>query len=154
MVAVSSIMTTNTLDIPTFANTQLSLLSSELAAETASTTSLLSSASPTTLSRVGLAIVNLIVGSQRTGFGGKTVLELERDHAIGSGTTDIGEHGIRVGDIVRVGEQPKGSERKKEKAGMEGKGVEGVVVRVGAKGVQVALEKEEEGEGPVGRVWV
>ena len=82
------------------------------------------------------------------------MLELEQDHAIGN-TGEIGEHGIRVGDIVRVGEQPKGNERKKEKAGMEGRGVDGVVVRVGVKSVQVALGKEEDDlEGLGGRVWV
>jgi len=147
-------MSPKAVDIPSFATTQLSLLSAELAAETASTTTLLASTSPTILSRAGLAILNLVVSSQRTGLGGKTVLELEQDHAIGN-TGEIGDHGIRVGDIVRLGEQPKGNERKKEKAGMEGMGVEGVVVRVGARGVQVALGKEEDVlEGLGGRVWV
>ena len=141
-------------DVPIFASTQLSLLSNELAAETASTTALLSSTSPTALSRAGLAILNLVITSQRTGLGGKTVLELEQDHAIGN-AGEIGEHGIRVGDVVRVGEQPKGNERKKKKAGMEGRGMEGVVVRVGRKAVQVALGKEEEDMDKLGgRLWV
>lgn len=142
------------LDITDFADSQLSLLSAELAAETALTSTLLSSTSPNTLARAGLAITNLILSSQRTGLGGKTVLELEQDHAIGN-DGEIGEHGIRVGDIVRVGEQPKGGERKKEKATMEGRGSEGVVVRVGNKGLQVALgdvEGEEEALG--GKLWV
>ena len=142
------------IDVPAFASTQLSLLSTELAAETASTSALLSTTSPSILSRAGLAITNLVVTSQRTGLGGKTVLELEQDHAIGN-AGEIGEHGIRVGDIVKVGEQPKGNEKKKEKAGMEAKGVEGVVVRVGQKAVQVALGKEEEAlDGLGGRLWV
>lgn len=142
------------IDIPAFASTQLSLLSDELAAETASTSLLLSTTSPTALSRAGFAIVNLVVASQRTGLGGKTILELEQDHAIRN-NGELGEHDIRVGDIVRVGEQPKGNERKKEKAGMEGRGVEGVVVRVGQKSLQVALGKEEEDlEGLGGRLWV
>ncbi|KAL8789272.1 MAG: hypothetical protein Q9195_006918 [Heterodermia aff. obscurata] len=142
------------LDVPAFASKQLSLLSNELAAETASTSALLSSTSPTALSRAGLAILNLVLVSQRTGLGGKTVLELEQDHAIGN-AGEIGDHGIRVGDIVKVGEQPKGSERKKDKAVMEGRGVEGVVVRIGQKAVQVALGKEEEdSEGLGGRLWV
>ena len=115
------------MDIPQFATDQLALLSAELAAETASTTDLLASTSPNVLSRAGLAIINLVVSSQRTGLGGKTVLELEQDHAVGN-AGEIGEHGIRTGDIVRVGEQPKGNEKKKEKAGMEGRGVEGGVV--------------------------
>lgn len=142
------------MDIPQFATDQLSLLSAELAAETASTATLLASTSPTTLSRAGLAIVNLVVASQRTGLGGKTVVELEQDHAIGN-AGELGEHGIRTGDIVRVGEQPKGNEKKSEKASLEGKGVEGVVVRVNQKGLQVALGKEEDDiEGLGGRLWV
>ncbi|MCJ1263899.1 hypothetical protein MMC22_003769 [Lobaria immixta] len=141
-------------DIPAFASTQLTLLSAELAAETASTSTLLASTSPTALSRAGFAILNLVVTSQRTGLGGKTVLELEQDHAIGN-VGKIGEHGIRVGDIVRVAEQPKGSERKKDKTGLNERGVAGVVVRVGQKGIQVALEKDEEDtDGLGGRLWV
>ena len=66
----------------------------------------------------------------------------------------LGEHGVRVGDIVRVGEQPRGGERKMEKRGMEVRGVEGVVVRVGERGVWVAVGGEEGGEGLGGRVWV
>lgn len=147
-------MAQKAVDIPAFASTQLALLSAELAAETVSTSTLLASTSPITLSRAGFAILNLVVTSQRTGLGGKTVLELEQDHAIGN-SGEIGEHGIRVGDIVRVAEQPKGSERKKEKVGKEGKGVEGVVVRVGQKGVQIALgEEEEDIAGLGGRLWV
>lgn len=147
-------MAPNPLDIPFFATSTLSLLSTELAAETASTTSLLSSSSPTVLARSGLAVINLVVSSQRTGLGGKTVLELEQDHAIGN-DGEIGEHGIRVGDIVRVAEQPLGGEKKREKVGMEGRGSEGVIVRVGVKGVQVALgEGKGEEQGLDGRLWV
>lgn len=80
------------------------------------------------------------------------MVELEQDGAIGG--DGIGEHGVRVGDVVRVGEQPKGGERKREKGGMEGRGVEGVVVRVG-RGVQVAVgEGRGEEEGLGGRLWV
>ena len=141
-------------DVPAFASTQLSLLSNELAAETKSTSALLSTSSPTALSRAGLAITNLVVASQRTGLGGKNVLVLEQDHAIGN-AGELSEHGICVGDIVRVGEQPKGNERKKEKASMEGRGVEGVIVRVGHETLQVALGKEEDDvEGLGGRLWV
>ncbi|KAK3178553.1 hypothetical protein OEA41_000690 [Lepraria neglecta] len=138
----------------TFADSQLTLLATEQAAETSSTATLLSSTSPTTLARAGLAITNLVISSQRTGLGGKTVLELEQDHAIGNDGV-VGEHGVRVGDIVRVGEQPKGGERKKEKATMENRGCEGVVVRVNNKGLQVALgEGKGEEDGLGGRLWV
>ena len=80
------------------------------------------------------------------------MIELEQDRAIGNGGV-IEEHGIRVGDIVRVGEQPKGAEKKKEKVGMEKRGVEGVVVRVGKGDLQVAVGEEQE-EGLGGRLWV
>lgn len=80
-------------------------------------------------------------------------MELEQDSAIGKEGV-LGEHGIRVGDIVRVAEQPKGGEKKRDKAGMERKGCEGVVVRVGNKGVQVAVGDEEALERLGGRVWV
>ena len=141
-------------NISSFAAEQLSLLSAELAAEKASTAALLASTSPTALSRAGLAILNLSISSQRTGLGGKTVLELEQDHAIGKAGS-IGEHSIRTGDVVRVGQQPKGSEKKKEKISMEGKGVDGVVVRVNQQSIQVALDNQEDDlEGFGGRLWV
>lgn len=141
-------------DVSSFAASQLSLLSDELTAETASTTLLLSSTSPKLLARAGLAITNLSLSSLRTGLGGKTVLELEEDHAIGN-HGELGEHGIRVGDIVRIGEQPKGGERKKEKTIMDDKGAEGVVIRVGNKGLQVALGDGNGAEDALaGRLWV
>ncbi|KAI4238022.1 MAG: hypothetical protein L6R40_005833 [Gallowayella cf. fulva] len=141
------------LDIPSFATSQLSLLATELAAETSQNALLLSTHSPRTLSRAGLAITNLTLSSQRTGLGGKTVLELEQDSAVGG--EELGEHGIRVGDIVRVGQQPKGAEKRAEKKTIEEKGLEGVVVRVGQRIVQVALDKEgDEGDGLAGRLWV
>lgn len=156
---------TPTLSPATFANAQLSLLEAEQNAETAQQTLLLSSSSPSTLASAGLALTNLVLNSQRTGLGGKTVLALEIDSAIvgakdaAKGGQDGGgsavEHGIRVGDIVRVGEQPKGGERKAEKKGMEGRGVEGVVTRVRPQGVEVAVgEKEGDEEGLGGKLWV
>lgn len=146
-------MAPGALDIPAFATSQLSLLASELAIETSQNALLLSTRSPRTLSRAGLAITNLTLSSQRTGLGGKTVLELEQDSAVGG--EELGEHGIRVGDIVRVGQQPKGGEKKIEKKNIESRGLEGVVIRIGRKAVQVTLDKEdEEGDGLGGRLWV
>lgn len=81
------------------------------------------------------------------------MLELELDGAIGGGDGGLGEHGVRVGDVVRVGGQPRGGEGKRVMVATEGKGVEGVVVRVG-KGVQVAVGGEEEEGGLEGRLWV
>ena len=141
-------------DVLKFAESQISLLAAELAAETASTSALLASTSPTVLARVGLAIINLQLSAQRTGLGGKTVLELEQDLALGT-DGELREHGIRVGDIVRVGEQPKGGEKKKERTSMESRGADGVVVRVGNRSLQIALgEGKGEDENLGGRLWV
>ncbi|KAK5138975.1 hypothetical protein LTR04_004017, partial [Oleoguttula sp. CCFEE 6159] len=94
------------------------------------------------------------LASQRTGLGAKTIVELVLDPAVG-GAGEIPDHGIRVGDIVGVAEQARGGERKRERGEMEGRGVGGVVVRVGARAVVVALDGEEaEVEGRGGRLWL
>jgi len=144
-----------------FFNALLTLVSIEQDTEIAETALLLSSAHPTTLSRAGLAILNLATESVKTGLGGRTVVELVLDSAVvAKGSKgELSEHGIRTGDIVRVGEMPKGSSKKKEVAELTGKGVEGVVVRVGERAVWVALGKDGSGgddvEGvPDGKLWV
>ena len=143
-----------TIDIQSFATEQLKLLCAELAAETSANTDLLSGNSPTVLKRAGLAILNLSISSQRTGLGGKTVIELEEDSAV-RGPDAALQHDLRTGDIVRVGEQPKGSEKKREKSALDTKGANGVVVKVSQKGLHVALDKEDENlEGLGGRLWV
>ncbi|KAK3700712.1 hypothetical protein LTR37_015794 [Vermiconidia calcicola] len=138
-------------DISTFATSQLSLLDKELQAELAETQLLTETHAPNTLQRAGLALLNLHVSSQRTGLGGKTVLELGLDPAVGGG--ELPEHGLRVGDICAVAEQPKGGERKKEREGMEKQGVEGVVTRVHKETVTVALDRDEV-EIPNGKLWL
>jgi DNA polymerase alpha-associated DNA helicase A len=137
-------------DIPTFATHQLSLLQLELDAELSETTLLLSDTPPTILARSGHAILNLQITSQRTGLGGKTVLELGLDSAVGG---DIPEHGIRVGDIVSILEQVSGSAKKREKAEVGKRGVEGVVLKVGGGGISVAAGREDV-EVPAGKVWL
>jgi DNA polymerase alpha-associated DNA helicase A len=138
-------------DIPTFAATQVDLLDLELQAEVAESNTLIAQTSPTALQRAGAAIVNLNISSQRTGLGGKTVLDLELDPAVGGG--DIPEHGIRVGDIVGVQEQPSGSARKKEKTDSQRNGVNGVVLKVQPGSVSVALDKEDV-DVPGGKLWM
>ncbi|EKG20325.1 ATPase AAA+ type core [Macrophomina phaseolina MS6] len=140
-------------DIPTFAATQLSLLDAELQAELAETSLLLSAHPPQTLQRAGLAILNLQIASQRTGLGGKTVVELELDPAVKGAGAELPEHGIRTGDIVGVQEQPAGSARKKEKSELKKNGVDGVVLKVNATAVSVALDKEDV-DVPQGKLWL
>lgn len=144
---------------PAFFTTLLSLLSVEQASEVAETSLLLSSTPPSTLARAGLAILNLSIQSLKTGLGGRSVVELGLDSAVISKDSkgELPEHGIRTGDIVRLGEMPKGTAKKKEVSELKGKGVEGVVTRVGERAVWVALGKEggDDVEAvPDGKLWL
>ncbi|KAM0819579.1 hypothetical protein AB5N19_05395 [Seiridium cardinale] len=140
-------------DIDAFAQTQLALLDAELQSELQETSGLISSTSPTSLQRAGLAITNLVISAQRTGLGGKTVLELGPDSATSS-SGELPEHGIRTGDIVLVSEQPAGSAKKKEIKDLEKKGVRGVVTKVKKESVAVAADEEKEDVQINGRVWL
>ncbi|ETS88000.1 hypothetical protein PFICI_01828 [Pestalotiopsis fici W106-1] len=137
-----------------FAQTQLALLDAELQSEVQETSGLITGLSPTSLQRAGLALTNLVVGAQRTGLGGKTVLELEPDSATNA-SGELPEHGVRVGDIVLVSEQPAGSAKKREIRDLEKKGARGVVTKVKRDGVFVAADEEREGDAQLtGRVWL
>ena len=141
-------------DIPSFATTQLALLEAELQSELQETSSLISNTSPTSLQRAGVAITNLILTSQRTGLGGKTVVELGPDAATSS-EGELPEHGIRTGDIVVVAEQPAGSAKKREVKDLEARGSRGVITRVGRAAVWVALDGEDEDNvAGMRRAWV
>ncbi|KAF4870661.1 DNA polymerase alpha-associated DNA helicase A [Colletotrichum siamense] len=142
--------------VQSFAATQLSLLSAELAAEIAESSALVSLHSPTALQRAGLALSNLVVGARRTGLGGRTVLELNPDPAVSSSAEGkLPEHGLRPGDIVLLSEQPAGNAKKREVKELESKGARGVVTRVRHESVGIAVDegKGEEREFN-GRVWV
>ncbi|KAJ4010861.1 hypothetical protein NW752_008989 [Fusarium irregulare] len=139
-------------DIPTFATTQLALLDQELQTEINETSSLISNHSPTALQRAGLALTNLVVSGQRTGLGGRTVLELSPDAATGS-ADELPEHGLRTGDIVLVAEQPAGSAKKREVKDLEKKGARGVVTKVSRGWVAVAIDEGKEEVSFTGRVW-
>lgn len=153
--------------VPSFCITQLHLLNEELQSELSETSILITGTSPTSLQRAGLAITNLVLISQRTGLGGKAVVELAPDPATsgtsgakgksGSAEGELQEHGIRVGDIVAVSEQPSGSAKKREVKELEEKGSRGVVTKVGRSAVWVALDENGKGEENVGgmkRCWV
>ncbi|KAI5465877.1 hypothetical protein BGZ63DRAFT_374764 [Mariannaea sp. PMI_226] len=141
-------------DIPSFASTQLALLDRELQSEILETSSLISNHSPTALQRAGLALTNLVVSGQRTGLGGRTVLELGPDAATASRPDDgLPEHGLRTGDIVLVAEQPAGSAKKREVKDLERKGARGVITRVQKAWVSVALDEGKEEVSFSGRVW-
>ncbi|KAF5592647.1 HCS1-DNA helicase A [Fusarium pseudoanthophilum] len=139
-------------DISAFATTQLALLEQELQTEINETSTLISNHSPTALQRAGLALTNLVVSGQRTGLGGRTVLELSPDAATGS-PDELPEHGLRTGDIVLVAEQPAGSAKKREVKDLEKKGGRGVVTRVNRGWIAVAVDEGKEEVGFLGRVW-
>ncbi|KAF2788233.1 P-loop containing nucleoside triphosphate hydrolase protein [Melanomma pulvis-pyrius CBS 109.77] len=143
-------------DIPSFAAAQLTLLDAELQAELSETNALLSSHTPTALSRAGLAILNLNVSSIRTGLGGKTVVELGLDSAIVAKgeKADIPEHGIRTGDIIALQDQPTGSAKKTEKRELAKLGVEGVVLRVRRENIEIVLDKEDAHVPSGGKLWI
>lgn len=138
-------------NVSDFATAQLGLLDRELDAELAETADLASQTSPAALQRLGLAVLNLQVGSQRTGLGGKTVLELERDAAFGG--VQLPENGIRTGDIVGIREQIGGATKKKEKAEVETQGLDGVVVKTTENVIAVALDRDVV-DVPGGRLWM
>ena len=138
-------------DISTFASTQLDLLDRELHAELEETAALSSEHAPAGLQRAGLALLNLHVAAQRTGFGGKTVIELGLDPAVGQ--TELPEHSFRPGDIVGISGQVGGAAKKKEKVEAEKKGVDGVVVKSTCSAISVALNKDEP-DVPGGKLWM
>ncbi|KAJ3468937.1 hypothetical protein MRS44_003002 [Fusarium solani] len=143
------------LDVPTFASTQLALLDQELQTEISETSTLISNHSPTGLQRAGLALTNLIVSAQRTGFGGRTVFELSPDAATARAGAEgeLPEHGLRTGDIVLVAEQPAGSAKKREIKELERKGARGVVTKVSRGWIGVALDEGKDEVAFSGRVW-
>lgn len=149
----SSTMPPSPVDIPAFATTQLALLARELQTEILETQTLVSSHAPSALQRAGLALTNLIVSGQRTGLGGRTVLDLGVDPATDHRDGELPEHGLRTGDIVLVAEQPAGSAKKREVRELERKGSKGVVTRVARGSLGVALDEGREEVVFGGRVW-
>ncbi|KAI1103334.1 DNA helicase [Jackrogersella minutella] len=139
-------------DVAAFARTQLALLDAELQSEIQETSSLISGTSPASLQRAGLAVTNLTLSSQRTGLGGRTVVELGPDGATGG---ELPAHGLRPGDIVLVAEQPAGSAKKREVKDLERKGARGVVTRVKREAIAVAVDEDKEDNVAFSaRVWL
>jgi hypothetical protein len=84
------------------------------------------------------------------------VVELGLDSAVVAKgeKPDIPEHGIRVGDIVAVQDQPSGSAKKTEKKELEKKGAEGVVLKVRRENVEVVLDKEDADVPGGSKLWM
>ena len=139
-------------DIQTFAASQLALLEVEHSAEIEETDILTAAHAPIVLQRAGLALLNLHVVGQRTGFAGRTQIDLALDPTIANG--DLPEHGLSSGDLCAVAEQPKGSEKKRDREVIEAKKVTGVVQRVRREDISVALDKDDAEMPQGGKLWL
>jgi hypothetical protein len=139
-------------DIQTFAASQLALLELEHSAEIEETAILSSAHAPIVLQRAGLALLNLQVVGQRTGFAGRTQIDLALDTSIASG--DLPEHGLSSGDLCAVAEQPKGGEKKRDREVIESRKVTGVVQRVRREDISVALDKDDTEVPSGGKLWL
>lgn len=100
-------------------NTQLAerlriALAEEQLVDVTETSKILESQSPKQLASRGLAVLNLVIGSLRTGMGGRTVISLELDPAIGGNDKELDLGDVRTGDLVRIALQSSSSTTKKK----------------------------------------
>lgn len=124
-----------------FVHDQINFIEAERLLETTDAQAASTHFSKKELERRGLAITNLELSGTKVGFGGKTLLELERSSAVAQlflATV------LKPGDIVRIEEQAAGSAKKIVLAQVAKDGVEGVVAKVTDSKITVALRNEEE----------
>lgn len=89
-------------------------LKEEQTADIDETNKLLDSLSPKQLANRGLAIINLVIGSIRTGTSGRPVITLELDPAVTQKDQELEFGEIRNGDIVRVAPYLSSADTKKK----------------------------------------
>lgn len=120
-------------------------LEDEQQVDVVETTKILESQSPKQLANRGLAVLNLVVSSVRTGMGGRAVISLEIDPALGDKELELGD--IRTGDLVRISLQASSASTKKKakpKKDTEtvSSSLEGVA-NVNANSVSVVVDDDE-----------
>lgn len=122
-------------------------VTAEQNASLSETARLVATLSMQSLAKRDLAMLNLVVRETSTGFGGRTILELERDPSI------RGEWNVcfKIGDIVSVDKQPSSREKKQKEK--ESSGFSAVVTRIGRDFILVAAE-EDINLIPEGRLWL
>lgn len=127
----------------------LTALAEEQKVDVIETSKILETQSPKQLAARGLAVLNLIVGSIRTGMGGRTVVSLELDPAIAGSEKEMELGDIRTGDLVRIAAQSAPSSKKKPKKvtngdldSEEGKASLEGVANVTAKAVSVVVNED------------
>lgn len=91
----------------------LAALAEEQQADVAETSKILETQSPKQLAARGLAVMNLIVGSIRTGMGGRVVISLEMDPAIAGSEKGMDLGDVRTGDLVRIAPQASSGTKRK-----------------------------------------
>jgi DNA polymerase alpha-associated DNA helicase A len=140
--------------IPKRFQTLIEALQTEKRVDVDEVASLLETLPPKKLARKGLALINLVVTSMRTGLGGKMIVSLEPDRAIhGTENPKLDNSEIRTGDIVRLSSL-KGQ---KKGEGNTSEGIEAVVVKSNASSISVAVDENFENdlaELSGGRVWM
>lgn len=146
------------IDLEDFAKGQIAFISAERDLEAADAQAASVNFSRKELERRGLAVTNLEISGSRSGFGGKTLVELEHAAATQGSGKDVRSYFtgiIRAGDIVRIEEQPAGSTKKAALTEARRNGAEGVVSKVSDDKLTVALNHEDaEVPSTNGRVWI
>lgn len=102
------------------------------------------------LSQLGLAVLNLIIDNIRTGLGGKTIIDLILDPALGEKQLEVGS--VKVGDLVKL-----------NKMGEESQELTGVITKVSVKTVCMSIDEDSNDENVLdiynntaneGKVWI
>lgn len=142
------------MDVDAFCNAQIAFVESERKLEAEETQAAASTFSRKELERRGHAVLNLELAGQRTGLGGKTLVELERSKVRVSAADVKFADCLRAGDIVRLEEQPSGSAKKSELAAVAKDGADAVVVRVQDEKITVALDREDDQVPSAQTLWL
>ncbi|KAL0062562.1 hypothetical protein AAF712_010601 [Marasmius tenuissimus] len=127
-------------ELSAFISRQRHLLALERAADLDRSRLLLTKCPPKQLERNGLALLGLTVSSVEVGLGGKVLVELGLEYG-GTGAV-FPPNEIRTGDLAKI--EGGSSQETKE----DDQGIEGVIYRISAARVVVALNSEREVDLP------
>ncbi|BFZ58095.1 hypothetical protein PYCC9005_005153 [Savitreella phatthalungensis] len=141
------------LDLSLFCKEQIEFIESERALEAQETQLAASAFSRKELERRGHAVLNLEVGGTRTGFGGKTLVELVPRSSTRDGRSSFSD-AMRTGDLVRLQPQLAGSANKIELAAASKDGVDGVVTRVSDDKITLTLDREDDDVPQAATLWL
>lgn len=117
----------------TLATTFRNAVELEQKCDTEQTASLLRALSPKRLAAIGLAAINLIVASVKSGWAGGSLLELVPDPAT-NGSGELPSSSLRVGDVVKLDLMAATLDEEADTA------VEGVVTKVTNKNIVILVK--------------